>query len=172
MKRPAASAGLPGLLGSVTRRLAVCCRRSHGLFDEQGRRIKNFDVAGLVPDHPLGEPRGFCVSCLIRCGVKFDQRRDEVHVTVVKLQQICLDARPVGIATGGVLTLTIAAAPNTGSVCVRAVDEVSGAAFEQEVTADLPAANQVLSPRLFMNNGATAAAVAFDCSGVYLEIDY
>ena len=76
------------------------------------------------------------------------------------------------IATGGVLTLTIAAAPNAGSVWVRVVDEVTGAVFEQEVTADLPAAHQVLSPRLFMNNGATAAAVAFDCSGVYLETDF
>ena len=73
------------------------------------------------------------------------------------------------IATGGVLTLFIAASPNAGSVWVRVVDEVSGAVFEQEVTADLPAANQFLAPRLFMNNGATAAAVAFDCSGVYLE---
>ena len=43
---------------------------------------------------------------------------------------------------------------------------------EQEVTADLPAANQFLSPRLFMNNGAKAVAVAFDCAGVYLETDY
>jgi hypothetical protein len=76
------------------------------------------------------------------------------------------------IATGGVLTLTIAAAPNAGSVWVRVVDEVSGAVFEQDVTADLPAANQFLAPRLFMNNGATAAAVAFDCAGVYLETDY
>lgn len=55
---------------------------------------------------------------------------------------------------------------------MRVVDEVSGAVFEQEITADLPAMNQFLSPRLFMNNGATAAAVAFDCSGVYLETDY
>ena len=44
--------------------------------------------------------------------------------------------------------------------------------FEQELTADLPAANQFLTPRLFMNNGATAAAVAFDCAGVYLETDF
>ena len=78
----------------------------------------------------------------------------------------------VAIATGGVLTLFIAAAPNAGSVWVRAVDEVSGAVFEQEITTDLPAANQFLAPRLFMNNGATAAAVAFDCSGLYLETDY
>ena len=38
------------------------------------------------------------------------------------------------IATGGVLTLMIAAAPNAGSVWVRVVDEVSGAVFEQEIT--------------------------------------
>ena len=55
---------------------------------------------------------------------------------------------------------------------MRVVDEVSGAVFEQEVTADLPADNQFLATRLFMNNGATAAAVAFDCSGVYLATDY
>ena len=52
------------------------------------------------------------------------------------------------------------------------VDEVSGAVFEHELTSDLPAAIQFLSPRLFMNNGATAAAVAFDCSGVYVETDF
>jgi len=75
------------------------------------------------------------------------------------------------IATGGVLTLFIAAAPNGGSVWVRVVDEVSGAVFEQEISADLPASTQFLSPRLFMNNGATAAAVAYDCSGVYVETD-
>jgi hypothetical protein len=76
------------------------------------------------------------------------------------------------IATGGVLTLMIAASPNAASVWVRVVDEVSGGVFEQEVTADLPAANQFLAPRLFMNNGATAAAVAYDCAGVYLETDF
>ncbi len=76
------------------------------------------------------------------------------------------------IATGGVLTLTIAAAPNGSSVWARVVDEVSGVVFEQEITADLPGAAQFLSPRLFMNTGATAAAVAYDCAGVYLETDY
>ena len=76
------------------------------------------------------------------------------------------------IATDGVLNLFIAAPPNGGSVWVRVVDEVSGAVFEQEITADLPANTQFLSPRLFMNNGATAAAVAYDCSGAYLETDY
>jgi hypothetical protein len=70
------------------------------------------------------------------------------------------------VATGGVLTLYIAAPPNGSSVWVRVVDEVSGAVFEQEITGDLPADTQFLSPRLFMNNGATAAAIAYDCSGV------
>ena len=77
-----------------------------------------------------------------------------------------------GIGTGGVLTLYIAAPPNGSSVWVRVVDEVSGAVFEQEITADLPANAQFLSPRLFLNNGATAAAVAYDCSGVYVETDF
>ena len=77
-----------------------------------------------------------------------------------------------GIATGGVLTLFIAAPPNGSSVWVLVVDEVSGAVFEQEITADLPANTQFISLRLFMNNGVTAVAVAYDCSGVYLETDY
>jgi hypothetical protein len=55
---------------------------------------------------------------------------------------------------------------------VRVVDEVSGAVFEREITADLPAATQLLSPRLFLNTGATAAAVVYDCSGIYLETDF
>ncbi len=76
------------------------------------------------------------------------------------------------IATGGVLTLYVAAAPNAASVWVRLVNEVSGAVFEAEVTADLPASTQFLSPRLYLNTGATAAAVAYDCSGVYVETDY
>ena len=78
---------------------------------------------------------------------------------------------PFAIATGGVLTLFIAAPSNGSSVRVLVVDEVSGAVFEQEITTDLPANTQFLSPRLFMNNGATAAAIAYDCAGVYLETD-
>ncbi|MGY9049622.1 MAG: DUF2793 domain-containing protein, partial [Rhodobacterales bacterium] len=83
------------------------------------------------------------------------------------------------IATGGVLTLYIAAAPNAASVWVRLVNEVSGAVFEAEITADLPASTQFLSPRLYLNTGATAAAVAFTpaegeatLSGLYVETDY
>ena len=79
---------------------------------------------------------------------------------------------PFAIATGGVLTLFIATPPNGTSVWVRAVNEVTGAVFEQEITADLPANTQFLSPRLYLNTGATAAAVAYDCAGLYLETDY
>lgn len=75
-------------------------------------------------------------------------------------------------ATGGVLTLFIAASPHGSSVWVRVVDEVSAAVFEQEITADLPTNTQFLSPRMFMNNGPAATAVAYDCSGVYVETDY
>ena len=49
---------------------------------------------------------------------------------------------------------------------------VSGAVFEQEIIADLPATTQFLSPRFYMNNEATAASVGYDCSGVYVETDY
>lgn len=76
------------------------------------------------------------------------------------------------LATDAVITLTVAAAPNAGSVWVRIVDEPSGTVFERELTTDLPASTQFLSPRLYLNNAATAAAVAFDCSGVYVETDY
>ena len=44
------------------------------------------------------------------------------------------------IATGGVLTLFIAAPPNGTSVWVQVVDKVSGSVFKQEITADLLAA--------------------------------
>ncbi|OJF91484.1 hypothetical protein AX761_22375 [Rhizobium sp. 58] len=52
------------------------------------------------------------------------------------------------------------------------VDKVTGAVYEREITTDLPATTQFLSPRLYLNNGATAAAVAYDCAGVYVETDY
>lgn len=51
------------------------------------------------------------------------------------------------VEINSVLTLFIAAPPNGSSVWVRVVDEVSGAIFEQEITADLPAATQFLCKR-------------------------
>lgn len=40
------------------------------------------------------------------------------------------------------------------------------------MAADLHANTQFLPPRLFMKNGAMAAAVAYDCLGGYVETDY
>jgi len=78
---------------------------------------------------------------------------------------------PVNSLTN-VLTLTIAASPNGTDIGVRIVEEVSGAVAEFTITTDMPASTQLLSPRNYMNNGATAAAVAYDCSGIYVETDY
>lgn len=78
---------------------------------------------------------------------------------------------PVDAPTN-VLTLFLYAAPNAGSVWVRLVEEVSAAIAEVELTANLPATTQLLSPRNYMNTGSTAVAVAYDCSGVYVETDY
>ena len=78
---------------------------------------------------------------------------------------------PVASMTN-VLTLYIAVAPNGSDIGVRVVEEVSGAAVEFTIASDMPAATQFLSPRNYMNTGATAAAVAYDCSGVYVETDY
>lgn len=54
-----------------------------------------------------------------------------------------------GIATGGVQTPFIAAPLNCSSAWVRAVDEISGAVFEQEATADLPATTRSSWRRAF-----------------------
>jgi len=75
-------------------------------------------------------------------------------------------------STTNVLTLYIAAAPNDSAVGIRVVEEVSGAVAETTITTDMPAATQLLSPRNYLNNGSTAAAVAYDCSGVYVETDF
>ncbi|WP_374391818.1 hypothetical protein [Tabrizicola sp.] len=76
------------------------------------------------------------------------------------------------VATAGLLTLTIWCPAAGTSIWLRAVNELTGAVFEQEVTTDLPQAATFLAPRLFLNNGATAAAVAFECTGLYLETDF
>lgn len=80
--------------------------------------------------------------------------------------------RAFPVATGGLITLTIWCPAAGSSIWLRAVNELTGAALEQEVTTDLPQAATFLAPRLFLNNGATAAAVAFECTGLYLETDF
>ena len=50
-------------------------------------------------------------------------------------------------------------------------EEVPGAIAQADLTADLRAAIRLPSPRNFLNTGSTAAAVAFDGSGVYAGTD-
>ena len=76
------------------------------------------------------------------------------------------------INTTDVLTLFIGAAPNGSSIGVRVVNENNGAVYEATLTTDIPAATTFLSPRNYMNNDTTAAAVAMDCAGVYVETDF
>ena len=71
-----------------------------------------------------------------------------------------------------IYTLFIAAPPNGDSVFFRVVEEVSGAVVEHEATTDIPATTTFLAVRHHMNNGGTAAACAYACSGVYIETDY
>ena len=71
-----------------------------------------------------------------------------------------------------VYTFFVYCAPNSSSIWVRCVEEVSGNIFESELTTDIPASNIFLSVRNYMNNGGTASACAYECSGVYLETDY
>jgi len=49
------------------------------------------------------------------------------------------------------------------------VDEALGAVFGQEIIADLLGNSPFLSPRQSMNNGSTAEAVTYDCSGRSVE---
>ncbi len=76
------------------------------------------------------------------------------------------------VATGGLLTIHLAAAPNATTASARVVNDATGAVFETTASADLPAASQFRAPRLFLGSGPTAAAAAFETSGLYLETDY
>jgi len=62
-------------------------------------------------------------------------------------------------------------APNGGTV-FYSLERLDSAAFtEGSVNTDIPANTTLLSPQLWMNNGATAAAVAVDLIGQYIETD-
>ena len=76
------------------------------------------------------------------------------------------------INTTDVLTIFIGAAPNDSSIGVRVINETSGGVFNATLTTDIPAATTFLTPRNYLNNDTTAAAVAFDCAGVYIETDF
>ena len=77
-----------------------------------------------------------------------------------------------GVTSGGALPLFIAAPLNGSSIWLRLVDDLSGSVLEPAIAQDLLAITLFLSPRLYLYKAATAAAVAYDCSGVYVETDY
>jgi hypothetical protein len=52
------------------------------------------------------------------------------------------------------------------------INDLTGVEQEAEIASNLPAPTQFLSPRLYLSTGATAAAVAYECCGLYLETDY
>ena len=66
----------------------------------------------------------------------------------------------------------IAASQNGMDVGGRIAGKVNGAVAEFTLTTDIPAATRLLSLRNDMDNGATAAAVAYDFSGVYVATDF
>ncbi len=68
--------------------------------------------------------------------------------------------------------LTLYCAPNASSVFYRVERLNTGHVAEGTITTDLPANTTLLSPQIWRNNGATAAAVGIDCVGQYLETDY
>jgi hypothetical protein len=76
------------------------------------------------------------------------------------------------INTTDLLTLFIYADANASSIWVRVVNENTGASYQGEFDTNIPAATILLSVRNFMHNGGVAAAVAYDCCGVYLETDF
>ncbi len=117
------------------------------------------------------------LSAVVNCiGIGFQRgthtRWQIVHNDASGAPTLINASATFALATDAVVTLIVAAAPNAGSVWVRIVEDPSGTVFERELTTELPANTQFLSPRLYMNNGATTATVAFDCSAVYVETDY
>jgi hypothetical protein len=69
-------------------------------------------------------------------------------------------------------TFVIRCSSNGSQVFVRATNDITDVSVELTLTTDLPANTTFLSVRNYMNNGGTAAAVSYDCTGVYLETDY
>lgn len=74
--------------------------------------------------------------------------------------------------TAAFYTMYIQCHPNGSSIFYRIVREDTGNVAEGEVTTNIPASTQFLTPHLYMNNGGDAAAVAFDCARMLIETDY
>lgn len=76
------------------------------------------------------------------------------------------------VTQGAVLSLYIFSPVNGAFIAVRIVNEETGAAAEYTLANNIPADATFLTPRLHLDNAAAAAAVSFDCYGVYCETDY
>lgn len=76
------------------------------------------------------------------------------------------------INTNDLLTLFIYAMPNGSEIGVRLVNEGSGAVYDAAFSTNIPSNATFLTVRNYLNNGGVAAAVAYDCCGVYMETDY
>ncbi len=71
-----------------------------------------------------------------------------------------------------VYTMFLFSTRNGSVLNYRIVREDNGSIVDGSFNSDLPSNTTFLTVHLYMNNGGTAAAVAFDCSGVYIESDY
>jgi hypothetical protein len=78
---------------------------------------------------------------------------------------------PVSSLTN-VYTLFVNCGVRGTAIGFRAVNENTGAVFENEYTTDIPSNTALLNPRQYLNNGGVAAAAAYECSGVYLSTDF
>ena len=78
---------------------------------------------------------------------------------------------PTNVTTA-VYRLMLFCRPNDDRIRYFISREDTGNTAEGELTTNIPANTQFLTPHLYMNNGGTAAAVFYDCSGLYLESDY
>ncbi|MXO94276.1 hypothetical protein GRI62_11785 [Erythrobacter arachoides] len=109
-------------------------------------------------------------------GVGFDQSTDtnwQIYHNSAAGVATKVDLGPdFVIDTSALLTLIIYCGADGDRFHVRLVNESTRAAVEYEAIANIPAATLGLTVRNHMNNGGTAAACAYDCSGVYLETDY
>lgn len=71
-----------------------------------------------------------------------------------------------------VITLYLYCEPNGDRIYVRVVNETTGLMVDHEITDSIPIPSIFLAPRTHLDNGPTAAAVAFDLYGGYVESDY
>lgn len=148
--------------------------RSHRHTDAGRRQLDLFDPAPMANAATMPAWTALTLATVVNCfGIGFQRgthtRWQIVHNDGSSAPTLINASSTFSLSTDAVVTLIVAAAPNAGSVWVRIIDEPSGTVFERELTSDLPATTQFLSPRLYMNNGATASAVAFDCSGCMLR---